>query len=186
MAHSVEIVEAYRSYSPPQWVRRTVDRILSRLPPKYLTGLKTIVLTDAAGLNHERRRAKTSARKKKFKIAECRGLYHRKWKGEPAWIELFVDNIVPYCIAWLRFTHDLEIGEVLAHEIGHHIHATKAPEHKEPEGVADKWSARLMGSYFRRRYWYLLPIHVIIRACKWITLLFRRKRKKQRMNRSTN
>jgi len=172
MPHNVEIVEAYRTYSPPAWVRSTVDRILSGVPAGYLSGLRTVVLTDAGGLNYDRRRAKTRSRRKKLKISESRGLYHRKWNGEPAWIELFVDNIVPWYgrMTWLRFIRDFAIGEVLAHEVGHHIHSTKAPEFREREDVADKWSRKLLVPYLMRRYWYFFPLVVVVyRAWKLIS-----------------
>ena len=164
MAHKVELVEAYRTYSPPAWVRPTVDRILSGMPARYLSGLRTVVLTDAGGLNYARRRAKTLSRKKKVKISESTGLYHQKWKGEPAWIELFVDNIVPWYgrMTWLRFIRDLAIGEILAHEIGHHIHTTRAPEFREREDVAEKWKGKLLGPYLMRRYWYFFPLVVLV------------------------
>jgi len=164
MAHNVEIVEAYRTYSPPAWVRATVDRILSGIPAGRLSGLRTVVLTDAVGLNHDRRREKTRSRKKKIKIRESLGLYHHKWKSEPAWIELFVDNIVPWYgkTTWLRFMRDWAIGEVLTHEIGHHIHSTNAPEFREREDVADKWTGKLLVPYLTRRYWYFFPLVVMV------------------------
>jgi hypothetical protein len=160
VAHKVEIKEAYRDYQAPAWVRPTVERILEGVPDGYLSGLRTVVLTAAGGLSHDRRRGKTLARGKKVKVDDSLGLYHRKWKGEPAWIELFVDNIVDYYGGKIRlaFFRDFVIGEIMLHEVGHHIHATKAPEHKEREDVADRWSNKLLKRYLMRRYWYFFPL----------------------------
>ncbi len=178
MAHNTEIKEAYRGYLPPAWAKPTVERILRRVPDSYLSGLRTIVLTAAGDLSHGRRRRKTRSRKKKVKISEACGLYHEKWRNEPAWIELFVDNIIGAYGAPIRtgFVRDLVIGEVLAHELGHHIHATRAPEFKEGEDVADKWAARLLMPYLMRRYWYFFPLVVwVIRPWRWIKRRFGRR-----------
>jgi hypothetical protein len=48
------------------------------------------------------------------------------------------------------------LGEVLFHEIGHHIHYTQAPEFREREDVAEDWKKRLSKIYFRKRYWYFV------------------------------
>jgi len=182
MAHNVEIKEAYRGYVPPAWVRPTVERILSRVPDRYLLGLRTIVLTAAGGLSHDRRRAKTLSRKKKVKVRESWGLYHQKWKGEPAWIEIFVDNIVSWYGRKIRLglIRDLAIGGSLLHELGHHIHATRAPEFREREDVAERWRAKLMGLYWMRRYWYFFPLVVVVyRLCKRLKRIFGFKRGKR-------
>ena len=180
MGHHLEITEAYRTYTPPEWFRPTVERILGGIPPKYLAGVRTLVLTDAGGMNHNRRRAKTLSRRKKVRIVETLGLYHRQWKGEPAWIELFADNIVPYCPStWWQFTRDITVGRTLAHEVGHHIHATQAPEYREREDVAEKWEGRLLFPFLMRRYWYFFPLVVaVIRCIQWVKRLLRRKLKK--------
>jgi len=63
---------------------------------------------------------------------------------------------------------DNALGEVLFHEIGHHIHTTQAPEFKECEDVAEKWRKRLTRIYFRKRYWYLLPIAYMLYPLSWL------------------
>jgi hypothetical protein len=48
------------------------------------------------------------------------------------------------------------IGEVLYHEIGHHIHRIEEPGYRaDKETVADEWKEKLLNAYVRRRYWYL-------------------------------
>ena len=85
-----------------------------------------------------------------------RGLYHAQWKGTPAWIEMFVNNIVeafPPMLFRVPLFRDMVFAEVLYHEVGHHIHRTVRPEYQEREDVADKWRGVLWWSFFRRRYW---------------------------------
>jgi hypothetical protein len=50
------------------------------------------------------------------------------------------------------------LGEIIFHEIGHHIHATTQPEYREREDVADEWQRRLLRAYLRRHYGYLRPL----------------------------
>lgn len=65
----------------------------------------------------------------------------------------------------IPLTRRLIVAPILYHEIGHHIHSTKAPQHREPEDVADKWRDSLCSMYLRRRYWYMRPMMV---ASRWI------------------
>jgi hypothetical protein len=157
----IEVKSVYHEYQPPFDVERAVRRMIKLTAPEHLAGLRTIVLRNSAGLNHERRRSKTLARKRKIAVAKCRGLYHQRWKGEPAWIEIFVDNVFRDCpkwLLWLAIFREHFLGDVVFHELGHHVHFAKAPEQREREDVADKWKRRLARSYFRKRFWYLLPI----------------------------
>ena len=70
---------------------------------------------------------------------------------------------------------DVVFGQVLFHEIGHHIHRTVRPEHNEKEDVADKWAGKLNGNFVRKKYWYAIPVLIpavkvykFMRAKKWI------------------
>jgi len=156
------------------YAQRTVSRLLCGIPGKYVSGIKTVVLTNAGGLSHDRRKQKTLSRKRKVLIRESRGLYHQKWQNEPAWIEVFVDNICQGWPSWLLripFLLDLAFADMVFHELGHHIQKTQVPEFKEREDVADKWSKRLSRHYFWRRYWYLMPL---LFGLAFILKLFRR------------
>jgi hypothetical protein len=159
--HGIIIQDAYRDFVPPVNAQRTVGRLLSGIPGKYVSGIKTMVLTNAGGLSHDRRKQKTRSRKRKVPIRESSGLYHQEWHNEPAWIEIFVDNLCQRWPSWtlrIPFLRDLAFAEVLFHELGHHIQKTHVPEFKEREDVAGKWSERLSRHYLRRRYWYLMPL----------------------------
>lgn len=173
----VEIVENYRGWEPPLDVEAVVQRLLSRLPEHYLYGLRSVVLTYAGGMSRERRRKKTGSRRKKVAIVRCRGLYHPKWRNEPAWIELFVDNILPGGSGpWVRLVpaQDFIIGDVLFHELGHHLHYTQAREHRETEAVAEDWEIRLLQKYVLRRYWHWLPFILVLWSFLWIRRGLRR------------
>jgi hypothetical protein len=157
---SVEVIEHYKDYSPPTDVRAMTRRLLCYVSPRYLIGLGHVVLTNTTALPRRRRRGKTWARGRKVSIVKAGGVYHAKTNTRPAWIEVFVDNTVlqDTVIRRVPVLRDLALAEILYHELGHHIHATLRPEHREPEGVADKWERRLTALYFRKRYWYLMPI----------------------------
>ena len=160
-SHGIIIQDAYRDFIPAMNAQRTIGRLLSGIPAKYVSGIKTIVLTNAGGLSHDRRRQKTLSRKRKVLIRESRGLYHQKWQNESAWIEVFVDNVCQGWPSWLLripFFSDLALADIVFHELGHHIQKTQVPEFKEREDVAEKGSKRLSRHYFWRRYWYLMPL----------------------------
>jgi hypothetical protein len=171
IVRSAIIRETYSRWSPPIAVGKIVARLIESLPDEYLAGIKTVVLTDAAGLNYEGRRAKTWTRGRKVLIRKCRGLYHEAHAGETAWIELFVDNIVMHWSLWflkIPLFADMAFGEVLFHEIGHHMHRTRAPEFREREDVAESWRKRLSRVFFRSRYWYLIPVAYLLRPMFWL------------------
>lgn len=172
----VAVHVVYRDYKPPVDAERIVRRMIELTSPVYLAGLRSIIIRNSGSLNHQRRRSKTRSRRHKVAVRNCGGLYHEKWKGEPAWIELFVDNILdgwPKVCLWIPLIRDMAIAYVVFHEIGHHVHSTRAPEHREKEDVADKWRDRLMRTYVKRKYWYLFPF--LVAASRLIGLVVPRR-----------
>lgn len=162
----IEICEIYKSFSPPSWVHKSVTRLIEGVPDKYLAGLHSVTLTNVDGLNHNRRRQKTISRKRKVAVRECRGLYHCRWQGKPAHIELFVDQIIhrwPLIALKVPLFQDLLLADVLYHELGHHIHKTTAPEHCGREDVAEDWQKKLGRDYFRQKYKWLKPVKIILK-----------------------
>ncbi len=156
-----EIIEAYRDYVPPCNAKRIVETLLRYVPPEYLLGLRSIVLTNSSGLSRDRRREKTWSRNHKVRMAESLGSYTRATRNSAASIQILVDNIVDsfprfvLCVAPLR---NIFFADVLYHEVGHHIHATRRPEYREKEAVAEAWSAKLSRDFIQSRYWYLFPV----------------------------
>jgi hypothetical protein len=81
---------------------------------------------------------------------------------------------------WLRLVivRDIELSEVLYHEIGHHIHRVHKPLYEGKEDVADKWSRKLSSKFIRDRDWYLfplvLPIALVLGLKKDIDKIFRK------------
>jgi len=190
---TVEIKECYRE-KPPVNARRIVQNLLDGIPQKYLRGLRTVVLRDFTTLNYDRRRAKTWSRKKKVSVRKSGGVYHQEWKGEPAWIEIFVDNLINSHEGWfaekvvpkIPLMRDMIFAETLYHEIGHHIHKTQAPVHKEREDVADKWQTWLTRYYFKHKYWYvLMPLAVLFWPFFKIRRVLKKKSRKRLRNAKT-
>lgn len=158
-SHRVIIREAYKDYAPPFDVSKVVDRLLSGVRSDYLVDLKTVVLLNTGNLSKRIRQGTSS------KTHRTVGRYHLKSKESPAWIELFVDHLLcgfPHICRRSSFFQDLYIASTLFHEIGHHIHYTKAPQYKEKEDVADVWGRKLNHHYSRRRYWYLIPLGYLL------------------------
>lgn len=66
------------------------------------------------------------------------------------------------------------IGEVLYHEIGHHIHRLEEPGFRtNKEVVADEWRDKLMQLFLKQRYWYLAGtarfVHPLLRPIEaWL------------------
>jgi hypothetical protein len=160
-ASKPEILESYRDFEPPPQVRRIVEGLLEYVPPHYLRGLDKIVLTNQSALTRDQRRQKIWGRRRKYRLAEARGAYSESTNSSPAMVWLFVDNMLKSQPTWALKTPLLrysEFGEVLYHEIGHHIHAVHEPVHRGKENVAENWSKKLRWEFFRSRYWYLIPI----------------------------
>jgi hypothetical protein len=149
------IVCHFHDYEPPLDIHRIAARLLASVPPRYLTGLDAVVLTNKRALPRDRRRSKNRSRKRTVRIMQTRGLYHPTWKSKQAWIEIFVDSVLrePLRGWWLKFPlfQDLLLSPVFFHELGHHIH-TLRPEFRDKEDVAEKWQARLEADYLYKQY----------------------------------
>jgi hypothetical protein len=156
-----EVVEAYRDFAPPANFKQVVETLLACVPPEYLVGLKTIILTNSSALSRDQRKQKTWSRNHKVRLSECRGSYSRATKSSPATVWLYVDNIVGGLPSWmvrLPLLRYMVPSDVLYHEIGHHIHTVHKPIHEQREDVAEEWTHKLWSHFLRKHYWYLLPV----------------------------
>ncbi len=156
-----DVVTDLGSFTPPADVAADVRLLLRHVPPRFLAGLHSVRIAVTSDFNRRQRRQKTKRRGRIFAIRSAAGLYHAAGNGRPASIELFVDNAFSGASAWSLRVPVLRrtlLSAILYHELGHHIHATVAPEHSEREDVADRWSVRLSRRFLFRRYWYLLPL----------------------------
>jgi len=149
-----KLVTYFHEYTPPFDVRPLLLRMLRSLPPEYLVGLDSIVLTSTDTFSRKRRRSKTRSRGRTVKVVKTLGLYHRGQEGKNAWIEIFVDRIFDGWERgfWLKLplARDFLLAPVLFHEIGHHIHTTIRPEFREREDVADRWQVKLETIYYTK------------------------------------
>jgi hypothetical protein len=162
----VPIFENYVSYKPRVNATKIVKQLLDTAPSEYLRGLGSIVLSSQTALSHDERRKKTWSRGKKVATRQVLGYYQRAWRGQPAYIVLYVDKIclhLPGPLAWSGLARDVTFGKVLFHEVGHHIHTTVRPEFKEREDVADRWGRKLLRIGIRQRHWYLVPLYPLVK-----------------------
>jgi hypothetical protein len=156
-----EVIENYSHFEPPRQLRALIEELLNAVPPNYLVGLKSILLTNQSAMTRDQRRQKVSGRKGKYGLAEARGAYYRATNSSPAYVLLLVDNTLVSWPPWVLrvpYFRYAVLSEVLYHEIGHHIHAVHQPVHEGQENVAEDWQRKLNGIFIRRRYWYLRPI----------------------------
>jgi hypothetical protein len=165
----LSVFENYQDYQPPRYAHSTIAQLLSKLPQQYLSGLQSVVLTNAAAIG--RGKTRRVAGKKYFRN-ECLGFYHPKLKGDQAWIEIVVDNIVaswfgpsmPRFMPRIPVLRSVAFASTLYHEVGHHLDHTIGAPAPGGESAAEAWKDRLLGSYFRKHYWYLVPFLGVAKA----------------------
>jgi hypothetical protein len=166
---ALSVHEHYGDYRPPHWVKQTVDRLLRSLSSAHVGGLSAVVLTESSKAGKGRA---ARARGRKTRLRECLGYYRGAHAGEPAAVFLIVDNILkPHRrFLWLPFVREAILGNVLYHEIGHHLHATVGSQGAGDEASAEAWNGRLTRMHMRKRYWYLRPLRwpagVLLRALR--------------------
>jgi hypothetical protein len=156
-----DVVESYRDFVPPPNFRRRVENLLKCVPAKYLVGLKTILLTNHAGLTRDLRKRKIWSRGQKKPLTDAWGSYWAASRASEAAVWLYVDNISAGEPSWWRWFPVLcymKTSDVLYHEIGHHISKVHRPEHADRENVAEDWSRKLWSQFVRKHYWYLFPL----------------------------
>jgi len=167
---TIEIIENYGDWAPPGYVRGTVEALVKSVPEKHLAGLESIVLTTTTASNRAFRRKKVKHRGLMRSKVEANGSYQPASPGHAAFIRLYVNNILaPYPPSAARpsLITKLLLAETLFHEIGHHIHLTKALEFRHREDVADEWAHRLMRQYFGRKYWLVVRLtRLLVRLYK--------------------
>jgi hypothetical protein len=164
LSSRINIVEQYQNYRPPVDVQRSLRLLLRYVPEQYLKGLHKITVTNSESLRSIR--GKITLEKQRIRPADCRGMYS---KGE---IFLSVDQIFFDCPEVFLLAPPFKtflIGEVLYHEIGHHIHRLEEPGYRsEKEVVADEWREKLLQQFLGRRYWYLFwmarPFQPLLRS----------------------
>lgn len=153
----IPVVEGYKDYVPPRGVRRTIDRLLSSLPEHYLSGLESVVLTNADAVGRGKTRRLGG---RKHDLRDCRGFHYPQSANGKPWIEIIVDNTIadyPPWVIWVPLIRDVLFAEVVFHEVGHHLNATVGLIARGEESAAERWGQRLGRSYLQKHYWYLRP-----------------------------
>lgn len=153
---SVKVIESYVNYSPPLDYSAIAKRLLATVPDKYSIGLASVVLSNLSGQPRRLRTGTLPRRGRRIKRERVAGLYHPEWRGQKAWIQVFVDQIKmpPRPFRWIRPLRELLFGDVLYHELGHHAHTIR-PEYREKEDVAENWRVRFSVNHLRQSYWLL-------------------------------
>ncbi len=147
-----KVVEDYREYRAPEWVRGVVECLLTTVPPGQLQQLGCVTLRDSAGMPSGKTRR---VRGRKHRVADCRGFYRGAFAGQSASIEIVVDNVLRnYPTLLLRFdlVREIVLGGVLYHEVGHHLDATIGAPAPGGEAAADAWSTRLLRSHILKEH----------------------------------
>ena len=165
----IPVYENYEGYRPPRYAHSTITKLLSKLPPQYLSGLESVVLTNGAAVGRGKTRRVAG---RKYARNECLGFYHAKFKGEQAWIEIVVDNIVaswfgpgmPRFLARIPALRNIAFASTLYHEVGHHLDHTIGAPAPGGESAAEAWNTKLVRSYFRKHYWYRVPFLGVAKA----------------------
>ena len=169
------IIESYRTFDPPPNFKQCVETLLRYVPAKYLIGLKSVVLTNRAGLTGKKRKQKVWSRNRKVQLATALGSYSRATRTTSAEVWLYVDNIVGAgfaCWYWIPVLRYIVASDVLYHEIGHHIHTAHLRVYEGRENIAEDWSRKLRRTFYRRHYWYLFPFLFVL--AKVTSPIFRR------------
>ena len=156
--------------------------MLRMVPPRFVSGLHTIVLTNIAALPHNVRERKRLGRRRAV-WKHSLGYYIRSWKGQPAGITLLIDNLEKsWGRKWLRFgiTRDAALAEVFYPELARHVHRIHPGEFEGGGNTTEKWSKQLKRQYLRSRYgvlqWLSVPYAVAIWLIDDIPKLYRRVR----------
>lgn len=161
-----------KDYTPPINALKTVEVLLGYIPAGDLVHLQSIVLTNTAALSRGRKRQRSSSG---ASISEVMGRYHPGYKEQPAYIEIYVDNTLDSG-SWydqrLPILRKMMFGEVLYHEIGHHVQYISKSKLVKREAFADKYAARLGKQFLQKSYRYLRPfvpfLLPIINAMSWL------------------
>ncbi len=154
----IKVIEAFTDDQSPVIYSTLVRQLLATVPDKYLVGLESIVICNLSEQPRKFRTGTLPSRGRRIRRENVGGLYHGAWKGQKAWIQIFADKVppLPLYVRWIRPLRELMFGQVLYHELGHHVHTIR-PEYREKEDVADDWSIRFSIQYLRKAYWYLYP-----------------------------
>jgi hypothetical protein len=135
--------------------RHTVLRLLRSVPARHLRGLRRVVLRDSRSLTP------AEIQKRRRRERPLLGTYYPRSRSSSASIDLFMDAVLggwPRWLLRLPCVRDTLIARVLFHEIAHHVLHSTAPQLKGAEASADAWAREMSRTFFRRRYWYLVPV----------------------------
>jgi hypothetical protein len=171
--NTIKVHEEYKNFTPLFEATPVIRKLLSTVPPHFLSGLKTIIATNSN--KGPLKKSRIRFRGRKLSMNQLEGLYRRN-KNKEAWIELYLDNIFNDSFTWAakyRPVQEVFLAETLFHEIGHHIDHTVGGHEQNSESAAEKWRRHLIRQYVRKHYWYWLPFLRIAHSAWQIVKWFR-------------
>jgi hypothetical protein len=158
------IIENFRDFEPPAKFRNIVDDLVRCVPPEFLVGLQSITLTNRFALSRNQKRKKTWSRNRRIRLADALSYYTPATRSSRFHCALRGQHYAG--LAWMvgetALVRYMPTGEVLYHEMGHHIHAAHRPVYKGKEDVAEYWRRKLWSRFMRQRYWYLVPPFYVV------------------------
>lgn len=186
----VRIVEFSPGAGVAPRVTAAIGRLLAGIDKIYVAGLDRVVLRSSLTLGKRELRRLRSLSRGSLRNGLPRGLYYKRTATSPAYIVIFFDLILgawPRIVFYVPFFADAAFSKTLFHEIGHHVHRALHPEYRDSEAIANEWKTKLRRSYFRGRYWYLVPLFGVLRlASPFLRFLRRSSSKPTTPRRRTN
>ena len=123
-------------------VEKVIDQIMKKIPIGDLKGISHIYVTDLP--KKDGNKPKTNS-----------GAYSQKFKGTPAYIEIYLKNLFRHIKGTESMNLMLPIqsqglAHVLFHEVGHHVKHTKSHGIKKSknESFAESYAEQLLNNYF--------------------------------------
>lgn len=150
MSKKVKIEEIYSGNKPTINIYNIVKNLMKYVPEKYFGGLKKIIIKNNT---HENKKSKD----------KILGSYFHQSRNNPAYIELYIDEIIdskwPSILLFFPLIKYLLIANILYHEIGHHIHRMHKKKYSNPEKEADDWHKELIHNFLEERYIFVYPFY---------------------------
>ena len=122
-------------------VEKMIDQIMKKIPLSDLKGISHIYVTDLPKKNGSKPKTTT-------------GSYFQKFKGKPAYIEIYLKNLFkhinnPESMNLMLPIQSQGLAHTIFHEVGHHVKHTKSHGIKKSknESFAGSYAMKLFGAY---------------------------------------
>ena len=153
---TVRVVSSFPGNSQPEldYEPRLIT-VLRSIDQDSLRGLGNIILRNSRELGPAERKGTMRTRSGRVSLSRAKGLYYAGEAGEPARIELFIDNILSEWPRWIRrmpLLRDAIIKKVFFHELAHHLLRFRPASDSRSEIDADRLGRDWLARSFRQRH----------------------------------